>query len=56
MRAKTEYDKWCALERQHENRFSHEQQKAYITGFNRAIELVELFLKEKQNETSASIS
>ena len=51
MRAKTEYEKWCALERPHENRFGHEQEKAYITGFNRAIMLMEQFLKEKQNET-----
>jgi hypothetical protein len=51
MRAKAEYDKWCALERQYENRFSPEQQKAYITGFNKAIELMEQFLKEKQDET-----
>lgn len=50
MRAKEEYEKWCALERPHENRFSHEQQKAYITGFNRAVQLMETFLKEKQDE------
>jgi len=51
MRAKIEYDKWCALERPHENRFGSEQQKAYTTGFNRAVELMELFLKEQQNES-----
>ena len=51
MRAKIEYDKWCALERLHESRFSPEQEKAYITGFNRAIALMEKFLKEKEDET-----
>jgi hypothetical protein len=51
MRAKTEYNKWCALERPHENRFSPEQEKSYVTGFNRAITLMEQFLKEKEDET-----
>ena len=52
MRAKIEYDKWCALERQWEDsRFGLVQEKAYITGFNRAIALMEQFLKEKENET-----
>ena len=51
MRARQEYKKWCALERQWEDsRFSPEQERAYITGFSRAIELMELYLKEKQNE------
>ena len=52
MRAKIEYDKWCALERQWEDsRFGLVQEKAYITGFNRAIALMEQFLKEKENES-----
>ena len=51
MRAKNEYDKWCALERLHESRFSPEQEEAYITGFNRAVQLMEQFLKEKENES-----
>ena len=52
MRAKREYEMWCALERQYEkSRFSPEQERAYITGFNRAIALMEQFLKEKENET-----
>jgi hypothetical protein len=46
MRAKQEYDKWCALERMHEeSRFGAMQQRAYIAGFNKAIELVEQSLK-----------
>ena len=51
MRAKTEYDKWCALERAwEESRFGVMQEKAYTTGFNRAIQLMEQFLKDKQSE------
>jgi hypothetical protein len=50
MRAKEEYDKWCALERVHESRFSPEQEQAYTTGFNRAVQLIEEFLKDKQGE------
>jgi hypothetical protein len=51
MRAKTEYDKWCALERAwEESRFGVMQEKAYVTGFNRAIQLMETFLKEKEYE------
>lgn len=42
MRAKQEYDKWCALERMwEESRFGAMQEKAYIAGFRKAIELVE---------------
>jgi hypothetical protein len=51
MRAKAEYDKWCALERAwEESRFGVMQEKAYTTGFNRAIQLMETFLKEKEYE------
>jgi hypothetical protein len=51
MRAKTEYDKWCALERAWEDsRFGVMQEKAYVTGFNRAIQLIEEFLKDKESE------
>jgi hypothetical protein len=51
MRAKAEYDKWCALERAwEESRFGVMQEKAYVTGFNRAIQLMETFLKEKEYE------
>jgi len=51
MRAKTEYEKWCALERAwEESRFGVMQEKAYINGFNRAIQLMETFLKEKEYE------
>jgi hypothetical protein len=51
MRAKAEYEKWCALERAwEESRFGVMQEKAYTTGFNRAIQLMEAFLKEKEYE------
>ena len=51
MRAKIEYGKWCALERAwEESRFGVMQEKAYVTGFNRAIQLMEKFLKEKEYE------
>ena len=51
MRAKEEYEKWCALERMwEESRFGLVQEKAYITGFNKAIELMEKFLKDRKNE------
>ena len=59
MRAKTEYEKWCALENMDgvsRPYYGVTQEKAYITGFNRAIALIENFLKEKQNETSKCIS
>ena len=57
MRATEEYRKWCALERQwEESRFSPQQEKAYVTGFNRAIALMETLLKERQHETITSIS
>jgi hypothetical protein len=51
MKALEEYMKWCDGYSP-----STEQRKAYITGFNRAVELIELFLKEKQNETNKCIS
>jgi hypothetical protein len=51
MRGKAEYDKWCAVERAwEESRFGVMQEKAYTTGFNRAIQLMETFLKEKEYE------
>jgi uncharacterized membrane protein YgcG len=57
MRAKKEYDKWCALERMHEeSRFGAMQQKAYIAGFNKAIELVEQSLRGEVNEQTKYIS
>jgi hypothetical protein len=57
MRAKVEYQKWCALERAwEESRFGVMEEKAYTTGFNRAIQLMEKLLKEKQNETISEIT
>lgn len=51
MRAKKEYGKWCALERMwEESRFGAMQEKAYIAGFSKAIELVEQSLKGELNE------
>jgi len=51
MRAKKEYRKWCALERMwEESRFGAMQEKAYIAGFSKAIELVEQSLKGEVNE------
>ena len=48
MKAKQEYAKWCALERQNEeSRFGTMQEKAYIAGFKRAVELVEEILKRQ---------
>ena len=55
MKAKQEYAKWCALERMNEeSRFGTMQEKAYVAGFNRAIELVEEILK-RQGESYESI-
>ena len=45
MKALEEYMKWCGGYSP-----STEERKAYITGFNRAVALMELFLKEKQDE------
>ena len=52
MRAKEEYDKWCAHEGMwEESRFGVMPQKAYIAGFRRAIELIEQsLLKGEVNE------
>lgn len=48
MRAKQEYAKWCALESLHEeSRFGTIQEKAYVAGFKRALELVEEILKRQ---------
>jgi hypothetical protein len=45
MIAKQEYEKWCGLERAwEESRYGDMQEKAYITGFNKAIELMEKYL------------
>jgi hypothetical protein len=47
MRAKEEYEKWCLVG----GYLSNEQgQRSYVTGFNRAIELIEQLLKEQENE------
>jgi len=54
MRAKTEYEIWL-----YEEKIMGAEkllEEAYTTGFNRAVELMELSLKEKQNENVASIS
>lgn len=57
MRAKEEYQKWCALERMHEeSRFGAVQEKAYIAGFRKAIELIEHSLKGEINERTERIS
>ena len=49
MKAKQEYAKWCALERMNEeSRFGTMQEKAYVAGFKRAVELVEEILKRKE--------
>jgi hypothetical protein len=57
MRAKEEYDKWCALERMHEeSRYGDMQQKAYIAGFRRAIELIEQSLKGEVYERTPSMA
>jgi hypothetical protein len=53
MRAKEEYDKWCALENVGQISrpyYGNTQEKAYTTGFNQAVQLMEKLLKEKQNE------
>ena len=56
MRAKQEYDKWCALEGQwEESRYSRQQELAYITGFNRAVEIMKQLIKENQNEITINI-
>ena len=56
MRAKKEYDKWCALERmREESRFGAMQEKAYIAGFRKAIELVEESLKGEGHEQTKYI-
>ena len=48
MRAKQEYVKWCALESlREESRFGTMQEKAYIAGFKRAVELAEEILKRQ---------
>ena len=57
MRAKKEYGKWCALERMwEESRFGAMQEKAYIAGFSKAIELVEQSLKGELNEQIENLS
>jgi hypothetical protein len=50
MKAKEEYIKWC-YEGCGGYHPSAEGEKAYITGFYRAIELMEQFLREKQDES-----
>jgi hypothetical protein len=54
MRAKQEYVKWCALESLHEeSRFGTMQERAYVAGFKRAVELTEEILK-RQGESDES--
>jgi hypothetical protein len=48
MRAKKEFEDWIASEKFVTSDGGLEE--AYITGFNRAIALMEEFLKEKQSE------
>jgi hypothetical protein len=53
MRAKVEYEKWCALERAWEVCLGLESwtwRRLISTGFNRAIQLMETFLEEKEYE------
>lgn len=52
MRAIEEYRKW----RPNYQDMSDDAGVAYITGFNRAVELMEIFLKEKEDEPSKSIT
>lgn len=51
MKALEEYMKWCDGYSP-----SQEVRESYVTGFNRAVELMEQFLKDKQNEAINSIS
>jgi hypothetical protein len=51
MRAQEEYIEWCGGYLP-----SASEEKAYTTGFNRAVELMELYLKERINENDADIS
>jgi hypothetical protein len=48
MRAKTEFENWIESEKFVSAEGGLEE--AYTTGFNRAIELMEKFLKDKQSE------
>ena len=48
MRAKKEFEDWIASEKFVTSEGGLEE--AYITGFNRAIALMEEFLKDKQDE------
>lgn len=48
MRAKKEFEDWIASEKFVTSEGGLEE--AYITGFNRAIALMEKFLKDKQGE------
>ena len=48
MRAKKEFEDWIASEKFVTSEGGLEE--AYITGFNRAVELMEQFLKDKQSE------
>jgi hypothetical protein len=51
MKAEQEYMEWCGGYLP-----SIAEETAYVTGFNRAVELMELFLKEKKDETNADVS
>ena len=49
MRSKQEYAKWCALEGMwEESRFGKVQEKAYVAGFNKAVELAQEILKRQK--------
>lgn len=55
MRAKEEYQKWHSADDEEESAFSRTREQAYITGFNRAVELMSKLIKENLNESPISI-
>jgi hypothetical protein len=51
MRARQEYVKWCALESlREESRFGTMQERAYIAGFKRAVELAKEIIKQQSED------
>ena len=55
MKARQEYVKWCALESlREESRFGTMQERAYIAGFKRAVELAQEILK-RQGESNDEV-
>ena len=50
MRAKKEFEDWIASDEFETSDSGEIIEEAYITGFNRAIALMEEFLKDKQGE------